>query len=99
MTSSSFPTTADKTTNLYNLINDPSEKTDIASQNPELVEQLKKDMLSWHESVKSSYEGAEYGTKSLERLGKNWSSPLPSPKQRKLKANNLKRKNTDKEKV
>ena len=63
---------------LYNLINDPSEKTDIASQNPELVEQLKKDMLIWHESVKSSYEGAEYGTKSLQRLGKKWSSPLTS---------------------
>ena len=42
----------------------------------ELVEKLKKDMLAWHDSVKSSYEGSEYGTKSLDRLGKSWSSPL-----------------------
>ena len=85
---------------LYNLINDPSEKTDIASQNPELVEQLKKDMLIWHESVKSSYEGAEYGTKSLQRLGKKWSSPLTSkPKAKKAKSKKSKEKNTKKEKV
>ena len=61
---------------LYNLKDDPSEKTDISAQNPEMVEQLKKDVLAWHESVKASFEGSEYGTKSLERLGKNWSSPL-----------------------
>ena len=82
------------------IIDSAAEKTDIASQNPELVEQLKKDMLIWHESVKSSYEGAEYGTKSLQRLGKKWSSPLTSkPKAKKAKSKKSKEKNTKKEKV
>jgi arylsulfatase A-like enzyme len=70
---------------LYNLVNDPSEKLDVAAKKPELVEKLKKDMLAWHESVKSSYEGSEYGTKSLDRLGKSWSSPL-STKAKKTKS-------------
>lgn len=70
---------------LYNLVNDPSEKSDVATKKPELVEKLKKDMLAWHESVKSSYEGSEYGTKSLDRLGKSWSSPL-STKAKKTKS-------------
>ncbi|MDD7986662.1 sulfatase-like hydrolase/transferase [Lentisphaera marina] len=81
-----------KTYELYNLETDPSEKSDIAAHNPELVEQLKKDMIAWHDSVKSSFEGAEYGTKSLERLGKNWSSPLTA------KAKKPKNKKTKKEK-
>ena len=42
-------------------------------------------MLAWHDSVKSSYEGSEYGTKSLDRLGKSWSSPL-SAKAKKTKS-------------
>ena len=67
---------------LYNLINDPSEKSDLAAKNPELVETLKKELLAWHDSVKSSYEGSEYGTKSLDRLGKPWSSPLSAKAQK-----------------
>lgn len=71
---------------LYNLETDPSEKTDIAAQNPEIVSQMKKDLIVWHDSVKNSFDGAEYGTKSLERLGKQWSSPLNSkPKSKKEK--------------
>ncbi|WDE97661.1 sulfatase-like hydrolase/transferase [Lentisphaera profundi] len=81
---------------LYNLVLDPSEKSDIASQNPELVEELKKDMLVWHASVKNSFDGTEYGTKSLERLGKQWSSPLNTqPKSKKTKS---KKKKSKKEK-
>ena len=61
-----------RTFQLYDLEKDPSETSDLAAQRPETVEQLKKELSAWHGSVQNSFEGAEYGTASLERSGKQW---------------------------
>ena len=79
-----------KTYQLYDLVKDPSEKTDIATANPELVEKLKKEMTEWHASVKESFEGEEYGTESLERSEQKWQSPL-NPGQKKVKKKSAKK--------
>ncbi|MGB7328246.1 MAG: sulfatase-like hydrolase/transferase [Rubripirellula sp.] len=63
---------------LYDLTKDPSETTDLAAQTPEIVEQMTEELMDWNRSVQSSFEGAEYGTASLERLGKKWSSAIKS---------------------
>ncbi|EDM26169.1 N-acetylgalactosamine-6-sulfatase [Lentisphaera araneosa HTCC2155] len=61
---------------LYNIEDDPTEKNDISLSYPELVSELKKELREWHESVKSSFEGKEYGDESLLKSRLKWSSPL-----------------------
>jgi len=77
-----------KTLELYDMQNDRQEKSNIAAQFPELVAELKKKFDSWHESVRKSFEGEEYGRKSFERLKQKWNSPLTtdSKKNKKKKA-------------
>jgi arylsulfatase A-like enzyme len=45
---------------LYDLINDKSEKEDIIKVNPELAEKLTEDLTEWLHSVESSKEGMDY---------------------------------------
>jgi arylsulfatase A-like enzyme len=45
---------------LYNLINDKYEQKNIAAANPDLVEQMEKELFQWIESCKNSNEGADY---------------------------------------
>jgi arylsulfatase A-like enzyme len=45
---------------LYNLENDPTESQDIATENPVLFEQMKKEFILWNETVKLSEEGKDY---------------------------------------
>jgi len=64
---------------LFDLQVDPAETRDISGQHPDLVRQMKQELLAWHESVESSFLGGEYGTRSLKRTGQEWRSPLRSP--------------------
>lgn len=45
---------------LYDLVADLSEKTDIAAQNPEIVNRMKAELNAWRESVKKSNDGNDY---------------------------------------
>ena len=45
---------------LYNLINDKSEKHNIASGKPEIVIKMKKELLEWLASVENSKKGMDY---------------------------------------
>lgn len=45
---------------LYDLINDPSEKQDIIEQYPEVAASMKADLFEWLISVESSKEGMDY---------------------------------------
>ena len=45
---------------LYDLLNDPQEQQDISGSNPEIVSEMKKDLLTWIESVNDSRTGGDY---------------------------------------
>ena len=45
---------------LYNLANDPQEKTDLAKQYPEIVADLRGGLEKWLASVAASLKGADY---------------------------------------
>ena len=45
---------------LYDLINDKSEKKDISKTHPELVNKLKSDLKIWEKSVENSNAGSDY---------------------------------------
>ena len=57
---------------LYDLKADPYEKTNLAEKSPEILAGLQKDLMAWMLSVKGSFEGGEYGTKSVDRDGQKW---------------------------
>lgn len=44
---------------LYDIVNDPSETTNIAAENPEIVRQMSQQLSSWRNSVARSIEGVE----------------------------------------
>ena len=45
---------------LYDLVDDPWEKKDVAAQHPELVERMKAELAKWRASVLRSNSGADY---------------------------------------
>ncbi len=49
-----------KTFELYNLVQDPSETTNIAENHPQLVDQYRSALETWLESCRKSDEGADY---------------------------------------
>jgi len=61
-----------KKVELYDLIKDPSEKNNIAAQHPETVKTLRAGFTQWLSTCKDSFEGKEYGTKSLEKVPQRW---------------------------
>ena len=48
---------------LYDLMEDPSEKNDLAKQQPEVVAKLAKEFSSWQESCARSDRGEDYGSR------------------------------------
>jgi arylsulfatase A-like enzyme len=44
---------------LYDIVNDPEESTNIAKQNPEIVRQMAQQLSGWRSSVARSIEGVE----------------------------------------
>ncbi len=57
---------------LYDLLADPYEQENIAAEHPEVTQDLKDQFLLWQAEVKRSFDGAEYGTKSFERMQQSW---------------------------
>lgn len=53
---------------LYNIIDDPFEENNIATQHPEIVKEYLDAFTNWYGSCRNSFEGGEYGTASLERV-------------------------------
>lgn len=49
-----------ETFELYNLPHDPGEEKNIADENPELVNEMKKELHEWIESCKKSARGEDY---------------------------------------
>jgi len=47
---------------LFDLIKDPSEKTDIASRQPHVVKQMKKTLEDWQASCRRSLDGKDYSS-------------------------------------
>ena len=45
---------------LFNLKNDPAEKTNLLEQKPELAKQLQEKLRQWQEGVLNSLTGADY---------------------------------------
>jgi arylsulfatase A-like enzyme len=45
---------------LYDLIADPNETTDLSTKEPQIFEQIKKELLAWNESVSASFAGQDY---------------------------------------
>ena len=45
---------------LYDILADPNETTDLSTKDPQVFEQMKKDLLAWNESVSASFEGKDY---------------------------------------
>ncbi len=51
---------------LYDLTVDPSEKTDLAAEHPEIVNRMKAELKNWQESVIRSWRGEDYKVKRQE---------------------------------
>lgn len=45
---------------LYDLIADPKETTDLSTKEPQVFEQMKKELLAWNDSVSASFDGKDY---------------------------------------
>lgn len=45
---------------LYDIIADPNETTDLSTKEPQVFEQMKKEMLAWNDSVSASFAGKDY---------------------------------------
>ena len=73
---------------LYDLLADPYEAQNIVAEYPEVAENLKHQFLVWQADVKRSFEGAEYGTESVERMKQGeWQDVLkPRSKKRSRKS-------------
>lgn len=50
---------------LYDLVDDPPESTDLADEHPEQVEAMRKSVGAWLASCRRSFEGADYVAASL----------------------------------
>ena len=57
---------------LYDLRKDPYEKSDLMLREPAKAEELKNRMLRKVDEIKASFDGVEYGTTTIEKLGQKW---------------------------
>ena len=55
---------------LFDIDKDPKELTDIAKQNPEIVNRMYQDFLDFNQSAKKSQQGRDYGDESFVPVGK-----------------------------
>lgn len=45
---------------LYDIVADPQESKDLSAEKPQIFEQMKKELLTWNDSVSASFEGRDY---------------------------------------
>ena len=60
------------TTELYDLKSDPFERTDVSRTYPEIRKKLSDYLWKQMKSFQQSFEGNEYGTRSVERMNQQW---------------------------
>jgi arylsulfatase A-like enzyme len=60
---------------LYNIAEDRSESTDIIGEYPLEAALMIEELTAWFESCRKSFEGAEYGSESYNRLEQTWPGP------------------------
>ncbi|MEZ7956745.1 MAG: sulfatase-like hydrolase/transferase [Rubritalea sp.] len=72
---------------LYDIQKDAAEKVNIAEQHPEILSGLQQEFTAWMKSVKGSFDGGEYGTKSVERSELKWKLPADGVPRKKRKTN------------
>ena len=65
---------------LYNIVNDRYEQTNIKSAEPSIFNSMQKNLLKFIDSCHSSFKGEEYGTESYDKLNQKWGDPLVSKK-------------------
>ena len=53
---------SEKKFELYDLQQDPTETTDLSSTRPEVYRRMRKQLLSWSQSVDASFAGEDYPT-------------------------------------
>ena len=51
-----------KTYELYDLVDDPGEKRNIAAQHPDIVQRMRQTVEAWRQSCQDSLRGRDYGT-------------------------------------
>lgn len=61
---------------VYDLVKDPTERQPIKPEENPLFQAMKKDLLKFVGSCRSSFEGNEYGTKSFNKMGQVWADPV-----------------------
>lgn len=72
-------TNGGKQIRLFDIIHDPAESTDLShSQAAELV-RLKDAALQWQKETKQSFEGKDYGKKSVQRMQQKWRPAIENP--------------------
>lgn len=59
-------------TELYDMELDPGEQSNIASDHPQVVRNFQELWDAWYASLEDSFEGKEYGTRSLKRVRQSW---------------------------
>lgn len=57
---------------LYDLKADPGEKNNLAAEKGDAIASMRSLYGNWESSVKASFEGKEYGTKSYDRMNQKW---------------------------
>ena len=70
---------------LYDLVNDPYEKNNIAAEFPEKITEYTKRFYDWFKEVEKSFEGSEYGRESYDKLGQTWPGICAKHKKHKKK--------------
>ncbi len=45
---------------LYDIVADPNETVELSTKEPQVFEQMKKDLLAWNETVSASFDGKDY---------------------------------------
>ncbi len=63
---------------LYDMTSDPYETTDLISEKSQNATSLQTFLMKmkWLEDCRKSFEGAEYGTESYDRMKQRWHDPL-----------------------
>ena len=77
---------------LYDLINDPNEKNNIADSFPEKVDEYTKRFYDWFKDVEKSFKGNEYGCESYDKIGQTWPGIYAKHKKHKKKHRRNKKK-------
>lgn len=81
---------------LYDMHADSLETTNIINKHPELAQTYKTTYTNWINDVKSSFNGDEYGTETVEKLNQKWMSPLEKVSKKKKGSNAKKGKGKEK---